>query len=220
MASSEPQHPDPRPSVPPGALPAHELTVLIERAHAGDAKASAELLPLVYDELRALARARLGQEAPGQTLQPTALVHEVYIRLLGPDPTLKWDNRGHFFGAAARAMRRILIERARHRRRLKHGGGRDRIEFPEDLAALTSETLDTEPQGAELERLDIALTRLEQVSARKAEVVMLRYFAGLKLEEVAAALGVSLATVKNDWAFARAWLHRELAAISAPEDTG
>lgn len=188
----------------------NEVTQLLALASDGDSQAAAELLPLVYDELRRLARARMAKEAAGGagfTLQPTALVHEAYMRLLG-DADVKWDNRGHFFGAAARAMRRILVERARHRDRIKHGGGRKRVELQDDAA------MSQEPEAGELLALDEVLEKLERMDRRKAEVVMLRYFAGLSVEETAAALAISPATVKNDWAFARAWLHREMHGTS------
>ena len=181
----------------------YEVTQLLAAICEGDSKASARLLPLVYDELRKLAKARMAHEPAGQTLQPTALVHEAYLRLVG-DNDVTWDNRGHFFAAAALAMRRILVERARSRNRIKRGGGRARVE-------LTDAALVTEPPDHDLLVLDEALARLEKFDKRKADVVMLRYFAGLSIEETAAALGVSPATVKNEWTFARAWLHREVA---------
>lgn len=183
--------------------PPHEVTQLLAAVNDGDSNASAKLLPLVYDELRKLAKARMAHEAVGQTLQPTALVHEAYLRLVG-DTNVGWDNRGHFFAAAALAMRRILVERARSRNRIKRGGGRARVE-------LTDGALVSEPPDDDLLVLDEALGRLEKYDKRKADVVMLRYFAGLSIEETAAALGVSPATVKNEWTFARAWLHREVA---------
>ncbi|MBX3403106.1 MAG: hypothetical protein KF699_06805 [Phycisphaeraceae bacterium] len=191
------------------ANPPADITVLLRLAGDGDSRAASELLPLVYDELRQLARAKMrGERAggSGQTLQPTALVHEAYIRLLGPGGAeLRWEGRAHFFGAAARAMRRILVERARARGRIKRGGGQARVELGEGALAV-------EPAGDELLGLDEALDRLEARDRRKAEVVMLKFFAGLSIDEIAAALCVSPATVKNDWTFARAWLHRELSA--------
>jgi RNA polymerase sigma factor (TIGR02999 family) len=190
----------------------HQVTQLLAAAGGGDAKASAELLPLVYDELRRLARAHMKRESPGQTLQPTALVHEAYMRLVG-DADLKWDNRGHFFGAAARAMRHILVERARRRGRVKRGGGRGRVELDERALAV-------EPPSTDLLALDEALNALEAYDRRKCEVVMLRYFAGLTIEETAAAMALSIATVKNEWAFARAWLHRELNKDEAGQAAG
>jgi RNA polymerase sigma factor (TIGR02999 family) len=174
---------------------------------AGDEKEKArasELLPLVYDELRQLARARMAKEPRAQTLQPTALVHEAYLRVAGTDAPA-WDRKGHFFAAAAIAMRRILVERARHYQRLKHGGEYQRV-------ALET-TLGPDAAGADLTdviAVDEALSRLEQLDSRKAQVVMLRYFAGLSIEETAMALNLSPATVKNEWAFARVWLHRQL----------
>jgi RNA polymerase sigma factor (TIGR02999 family) len=185
----------------------HHVTQLLQAASAGDGKAAAELLPLLYEELRKLAASNMAREVSTQTLQPTALVHEAYLRLVG-GADVKWDGRGHFFGAAARAMRRILVERARARGAIKRGGDRDRVLLSEDAFA-------TEPDAENLLPLDEALDKLEKLDARKAEVVMMRYFAGLSIEETAAAIGVSLATVKNDWAFARAWLHRELSATLA-----
>ncbi len=175
---------------------------------AGDEKEkerASELLPLVYDELRQLARARMAKEPGGQTLQPTALVHEAYLRVAGNDAP-KWDRKGHFFAAAAIAMRRILVERARHYQRLKHGADHQRVSWKSDL--------DREGEGldfADVLAIDEALDRLEQIDARKAQVVMLRYFAGLSVEETATALRLSPATVKNEWAFARVWLHKQLA---------
>jgi RNA polymerase sigma factor (TIGR02999 family) len=171
--------------------------------------AAGELLPLVYDELRRLAHARLRQEPAGQTLQATALVHEVYLRLVG-DEDPGWNGRAHFFGAAARAMRRILVERARGRARLKRGGGLSRETWIEP-AALESDS------SLELLALDEALDRLAVHDARKSEVVLLRHFAGLELAEIASALGISLATAKTDWSYAKAWLHRELVRGTEPD---
>lgn len=180
----------------------HEVTRLLDQVASGDPKASAELLPLVYEELRRLARARMAQEPAGLTLQPTALVHEAYMRLVGSSDT-NWNGRGHFFGAAALAMRRILVERARSVHRLKRGGDRRRVELDDRVG-------DREPDPAEVIGIDEVLARLEVFDRRKAEVVMMRYFAGLTIEEIAAALGLSVAQVKGEWSFARAWLHREL----------
>jgi RNA polymerase sigma factor (TIGR02999 family) len=165
-----------------------------------------ELLPEVYEELRRLAQARIAREPAGLTLQPTALVHEAYLRIADGRSSRKWDHRGHFFAAAAIAMRRILVERARHYRRVKHGGQEQRVELDQDAPA----------PGDELEdvlAIDQALSRLERIDAGKAKVVMLRYFAGLTIEETAVALDVSPATVKNEWAFARAWLHDALRSV-------
>jgi RNA polymerase sigma factor (TIGR02999 family) len=182
-----------------------DITRLIEAVSGGDAQASSDLLPVVYGELRRLARSRMGLERGAQTLQPTALVHEAFMRLIGPSGEARWDNRGHFFASAALAMRRILVERARHRGRIRHGGGHGRVELSDDLVGARPETTD-------LVSLDEVLEALEQFDQRKAEVVMLRYFAGLSIEETAAAMDLSAATVKNEWAFARAWLRRELVA--------
>lgn len=161
-----------------------------------------ELLPLVYDELRRLARARMADEAPGLTLQATSLVHEAYLRIAAEGEPV-WKDRRHFFGAAARAMRRILVEEARRRNRLKRGGDRRRIEL--DEAQLVAGGA-----GADALAFEEALARLEALDARKGEVVGLRTFAGLSNEETAQVLGVSLATVERDWRFARAWLASEL----------
>jgi RNA polymerase sigma factor (TIGR02999 family) len=169
----------------------------------GGPGSSRELLPEVYDELRKLARARLSRERHEQTLQPTALVHEAYLRVAGERQSAHWDRRGHFFAAAALAMRRILVERARHYQRLKHGAGGERVELDSAIAG-------ADPGLTDLVAIDEALTRLEQTDARKAQVVSLRYFAGLSIEETAAALDISPATVKNEWKFARAWLYRAL----------
>ncbi len=205
MASTGPDPaPEPRTTSP---RTVHDVTMLLQAVGQGDENAAAQLLPLVYEELRKLAQARMHQESPGQTLQPTALVHEAYMRLVdsqGKSP--RWDGRGHFFGAAALAMRRILVERARHRKRIKHGGGRQRVELGE-AAAMTDA-----PDGTDLIALDEAMQKLEKMDKRKYDVVMLRYFAGLSIEETASALALSPATIKNEWTFARAWLHREMSA--------
>jgi RNA polymerase sigma factor (TIGR02999 family) len=170
---------------------------------------SHQLLPEVYDELRKLARARLARERqPHQTLQPTALVHEAYLRVSGQRPEQNWDRRGHFFAAAALAMRRILVERARHYQRIKHGSGAERVD-------LDSEIVRVDPSLIDLVAVDEALTLLEQADPRKAQVVTLRYFAGLSVEETAAALDLSPATVKNEWTFARAWLYRALGPLGS-----
>ena len=193
--------------------PEHVTRILtdLEKPGTGGERAAAELLPLLYDELRALARQRMGKEAQPQTLQATALVHEAYLRLVG-DRDPMWQGRAHFFAAAARAMRRILVERARARGRLKRGGDRGRTGL-DDVAAIESEP------SADLVALDEALDRLQAHDKRKSEVVMLRHFAGLSLEETAAALDVSLATVKSDWTYAKAWLHRELTRGGAGDAT-
>jgi RNA polymerase sigma factor (TIGR02999 family) len=180
-----------------------DVTRLIEAAQAGDRKAAVDLLPLVYDELRKLAAARLAAEAPGQTLEPTALVHEAYLRLVGVPESDRWDNRGHFFAAAATAMRHILIERARHKKRIIHGGDRQRQEMQPDLAAAP------EP-SEELLALDAALSKLAERDPLKAKLVELRYFAGLTGDQAAEILGISPSTADRHWGYARAWLRREV----------
>src|SRR5262245_23087277 len=170
---------------------------------------SREMLPEVYDELRRLARARIARERHELTLQPTALVHEAYLRVTGDDQDKRWDRRGHFFAAAALAMRRILVERARHYQRLRHGAGAEKVSLEEGM-------LRADPQLVDLVAVDEALTRLEQSDPRKAQIVSLRYFGGLSIEETAAALDLSPATVKNEWAFARAWLYRALGPLGQP----
>jgi RNA polymerase sigma factor (TIGR02999 family) len=203
----------------------HEVTLALRALQQGDARPTDELLQLVYSELRQLAHARAAREpgaGAGMTLDATALVHEAYLRVIGEDRQSKqWDNRGHFFAAAALAMRRILVERARHRKRLKHGGGRAKAE----LSDAAGEVEAVQRDQTDLMDLDEALTRLERFDPRKAKVVSLRYFAGLSIEETAHAMDLSPATVKNEWAFARAWLHRELSgakptstAVDAPGD--
>ncbi len=182
--------------------PGHEVTELLSALGAGDQRAASELLPLVYEELRKLAQARMVKE-PAQTLQPTALVHEAYLRLVGDADRAKWNGRGHFFGAAAQAMRRIMVERARGNARLKRGGDRRRVSLEDNAVA-------TESEGEDLVALDAALQRLEARDPRKGQIVMLRYFAGLTVEETAAALDLSPAMIKKEWTVARAWLHREL----------
>jgi RNA polymerase sigma factor (TIGR02999 family) len=170
---------------------------------------SGELLPEVYDELRKLARSRLARERQNnQTLQPTALVHEAYLRVADARGDKNWDRRGHFFAAAALAMRRILVERARHYQRLKHGNGAEHVE-------LDTGVMRVDPSLTDLVAVDEALTRLEHIDARKAQIVTLRYFAGLSIEETAGALDLSPATVKNEWAFARAWLYRALGPLNS-----
>ncbi len=176
-----------------------DVTQLLAAADAGDPRAAADLLPLVYDELRKLAAVRLAAEKSGQTLQPTALVHEAYVRLVGPGRGSDWTDRGHFFGAAAEAMRRILVEAARRKRAAKHGGDRRRVDLTDVEPAADETDLD-------LLALDEALDRLARTDPRKAELVKLRFFAGLTIEQAAAALGVSTSTADNDWAYAKCWL--------------
>lgn len=179
-----------------------QVTLLLEAVSAGDKQAADDLLPLVYEQLRRLARSHLAREAPGQTLQPTALVHEAYLKLVG-GANMEWADRGHFFAAAALAMRRILVDRARERKRLKRGGGRGHGQLHEDAVAAEEGTTD-------LLALDDALKKLEATDRRRYDVVMLRYFAGLTIEETAAALKIAPATVKADWALARVQLYREM----------
>ena len=169
----------------------------------GDAHAAEQLLPLVYDELRKIAAVKLAQEKPGQTLQATALVHEAYVRLLDVGEAQHWNSRGHFFAAAAEAMRRILVEKARRKRADKYGGGRLRVELPEDLAA-------PEARSDYLVALDEALSRLERHDPDAARLVKLRYFAGLSHQDAAEALGISRGAADRLWALGRAWLFREL----------
>ena len=180
-----------------------EATRLLCAIEQGDAAAAEQLLPLLYGELRRLAAARIAHEPPGQTLQATALVHEAYLRLLDGGQPQDWNGRGHFFAAAAEAMRRILVERARHKHSLKAGGGRRREELPDIELADAGARLD-------LLALDEALTRLEQRHRRRAELVKLRFFAGLTIAEAARVLGVSESTADNDWAYARSWLRLEM----------
>lgn len=176
---------------------------LVESARRGDEQALSALMPLVYEELRRLAASYMRRERPGQTLQATALVHDAYIRLM-QDSKLSWQNRSHFFGIAARSMRQILVERARARRAVKRGGSRIRVTLDAGLLA-------TEAPAIDLEALDEALTRLEALDAELAQVVEVRFFGGLSIDEAAEALDVSPATVKRRWTVAKAWLARELA---------
>ena len=180
-----------------------DVTQLLHAMDAGDARAADQLLPLVYEELRKLAAVRMAQEKPGQTLQATALVHEAWLRLAGTDEQRAWNGRGHFFGAAAEAMRRILVDRARQKARLRHGGGLERVDL-EQVTLATADSCET------VLAMNEALDALARESPRKAEVVRLRYFVGLENEEIARALGISLSTVERSWVFARSWLHREL----------
>ena len=178
-----------------------EVTRLLEAAAEGDRKAAADLLPLVYEELRKLAAARMAAEAPGHTLDATALVHEAYLRLVGPADDNRWDNRGHFFAAAAEAMRRILVEAARRRAAARHGGAAHRQPLDPEAAAVPE-------QREDLIAIDEALDRLAAEDPLKADLVKLRYFVGLTLPEAAAALGLSERTAGRHWTFARAWLRR------------
>jgi RNA polymerase sigma factor (TIGR02999 family) len=184
----------------------NEVTRIFSAIEQGDQRAAEQLLPLVYDELRRLAAIKLAHEKPGQTLQATALVHEAYLRLLGGDDEPRWESRGHFLASAAEAMRRILIEIARRKKALKHGGGRERLDAGQ--VTLASPSAGSEP--LDLLALDAALTRLAAEDPAKAKLVQLRYFAGLSIEEAARVLDISPATAKRRWAFARAWLLRAI----------
>ena len=181
----------------------HEVTRILEAIGQGDPRAAAQLLPLVYDELRRLAARRLAQEKPGQTLDATALVHEAYLRLAGVDHPPHWNSRGHFFAAAAEAMRRILVEAARRKQAGKRGGGRLRVDLPADLAA-------PESRSDDLAALDEALSRLERHDPDAARLVKLRYFAGLSHQETAETLGISRGAADRLRALGRAWLFRQL----------
>jgi RNA polymerase sigma factor (TIGR02999 family) len=178
-----------------------QVTQIIEAASAGDPNAANELLPIVYDELRRLAADKLGRENPGQTLQPTALVHEAYLRLVAVDKGRQWHDRTHFFAAAAEAMRRILVDRARQKRSLKRGGTRVRVEFREDALAAPEDT-------DEILAVHEALSGLAEADPQAAQLVKLRYFAGMSIDETAQALNISPRSADRLWAYARAWLQR------------
>jgi RNA polymerase sigma factor (TIGR02999 family) len=179
-----------------------EVTRILSAIEQGDPHAAEQLLPLVYDELRQLAAQKIAHEKPGQTLQATDLVHEAYLRLVDVQKAQHWNSRGHFFAAAAEAMRRILVERARHRKTQKAGGGHQRVALAEVATA--------EGLGDDLLLLQDALERLEKKDQRKAELVKLRFFAGLTIAQAASVLGVSTATADNYWAYARSWLRLEI----------
>ncbi len=193
-----------------------EVTRILSQIESGDQAAADQLLPLVYDELRRLAAAKLAHEKPGQTLQATALVHEAYLRLVDVQEAQQWDSRGHFFAAAAEAMRRILVDAARRRSSVRRGGGVRRHDIQLREPAV-------EPPGDDLLALDEALQKLGAQDARKARLVELRSFAGLTNAEAAKCLGISTATAERDWAYARAWLHQEITrgddAAGAPPAT-
>jgi RNA polymerase sigma factor (TIGR02999 family) len=189
----------------------NEITRVLARIQGGEPTAAAELLPLVYEELRQLAAQKMAQEKPGQTLQATALVHEAYLRLVDVEQRQRWDGRGHFFAAAAEAMRRILVERARRKKSVKHGGGRHRLDA--DTVTLTAPQNDDD-----LVAIDEALDRLATVDPVKAELVKLRYFAGLTIEKCADALGISCATAKRYWAYSRVWLFEEVSGAAASDN--
>jgi RNA polymerase sigma factor (TIGR02999 family) len=192
-----------------------DVTRILSQIESGDPSAADQLLPLVYEELRKLAARKLANEKAGQTLQPTALVHEAYLRLVGsqsegqePD---KWDSRGHFFSAAAEAMRRIMVESARRKKRVKHGGGRQRLDLDEHEVPI-------EPAAEEILALDGALTQLAQEDAVAAQVVHLHYFAGASIEEAAEMLGISRATAYRQWNYARAWLRCAIGDDGEPQN--
>ena len=189
-----------------------EVTRILSQIEAGDPTAAEQLLPLVYDELRKLAAARIAKEKPGQTLQATALVHEAYLRLVDRDRVQHWNGRAHFFGAAAEAMRRILVDNARDKLRLKRGGDSQRVELnPVDLIAIAP------PE--EIVAIDDALATLARDDPQAAELVKLRYYAGFTVAEAAELIGVSRSTAYEHWAYARAWLRRELdRGVSSPPD--
>ncbi len=187
-----------------------EVTRILDAIQNGD-QASEELLPLVYNELRKLAAAKLAGEKPGQTLDATALVHDAYLRLVGPADAARWENRGHFFAAAATAMRRILIERARRKQRMIHGGGRQRQELHSELVVMTVPNDD-------LLALDAALAKLSQSDPIKSELIELRYFAGLTGDQAAKILGISSKTADRYWAYSRAWIRREMEGSDAEKE--
>jgi RNA polymerase sigma factor (TIGR02999 family) len=181
----------------------NHVTRILSAIEEGDPHAASKLLPLVYDELRRLAAHKLAQERPGQTLQPTALVHEAYVRLVDVEKSQHWNSRGHFYAAAAEAMRRILVEQARRKKAIRRGGDRQRLDL--DLADPAAPRV-----SDDLLALDQALDKLAEKDHVKAELVKLRYFAGLTMEQTAEALGISLATANRWWNYARAWLHQEI----------
>jgi RNA polymerase sigma factor (TIGR02999 family) len=192
-------------------LPMSEVTHILSSIEGGDPHAAEQLLPLVYQELRQLAAQKLAQEKPGQTLEATALVHEAYLRLVDVDRVQHWESRGHFFAAAAEAMRRILIDQARRKQRPKHGGGRSRVSLDEALCL-------AEAPHDGLLALNEALEKLACEEPAKAELVKLHYFAGLSLEEASRVLGISHRTAKRNWAYARAWLYAAISDNSAATD--
>jgi RNA polymerase sigma factor (TIGR02999 family) len=181
----------------------NEVTLILSAIEQGEPHAAEQLLPLVYEELRKLAAQKLARETPGQTLQATALVHDAYLRLVDNNNAQHWNSRGHFFAAAAEAMRRILVERARHKQSLKAGGDRRRLEMAEIEPAVAV-------PDDELLDLSEALDKLERQDKRKADLVKLRFFAGMTIEQAAQALGISTSTAENDWAYARCWLRLEI----------
>jgi len=191
-------------------LPMSEVTRVLSAIEEGDPHAAEQLLPLVYDELRQLAAQQLAQEKPGQTLEATALVHEAYVRLVDVDKAQHWNSRGHFFTAAAQAMRRILVENARRKKRIKHGGDRNRVEI--EMA-----NLPTRMSTDELLALDEALEMLKQEDPVKAQLVTLRYFGGMTIEQASQVLSISRVTAHRYWTYARAWLHQRITGDWEPE---
>lgn len=188
-----------------------EVTIVLRAAAAGDSQAAIDLLPLVYEELRRLARSRMGHLEPGQTLQPTALVHEAYMKVIGEaDPG--WDGRGHFFAAAANAMRQIIVDQARRKSSRKRGGDKQRVEMEPDTPVIL-------PPADDVLALEDALVALEAHAPRQARVVTMRYYAGLTMDESAAALEVSLGTVERDWRYAKVWLHDRLSEQPPPSES-
>jgi RNA polymerase sigma factor (TIGR02999 family) len=185
-----------------------DVTRVLSKIASGDPAAASQLLPLVYDELRKLATARLAQERPGQTLQATALVHEAYLRLVNVTQASQWDSRGHFFAAAAEALRRILVDEARRKRRLRHGGQLQQMPLDEKELAIAAPL-----NNVDLLALNEALDRLETVAPRKAQLVKLRYFADCTLPEVAELLQISQSTAESDWTYAKTWLKREMEKV-------
>ena len=189
-----------------------QVTRILSQIESGDPSAADQLLPLVYDELRKLAAAKLAQERPGQTLQATGLVHDAYIRLVNVEEAKHWDSRGHFFAAAAEAMRRILVDKARRKIRPKHGGGRKRVDLDSACALI-------EDRHEDLLALDEVLTRFATLDPLKSDLVKLRFFAGMTVPEAAEALGISVATAERYWTYARVWLYCELGEDKAEEET-
>ncbi len=187
----------------------HEVTRILCAIEQGDSQAAEQLLPLVYDELRRLATAKMAQEKPGQTLQATALVHEAYLRLVKVDKIQDWKSRGHFFAAAAEAMRRILVENARRKKRIRHGGGRHRV-------ALDEVQLPIEPADDDLLAVDDALDELSRVDQQAAQLVKLRFFCGMTINQAAELLDLSERSAYRTWSFARAWLYRHLRSREEP----
>ena len=181
-----------------------DVTQILDAVRRGDAQAANQLLPLIYEELRRLAAAKMAFESPDHTLQPTALVHEAWLRMTG-DENRRWNDRAHFFAAAAEAMRRILVDNARRKRAQRHGGGQLRVEMPEIACAIAE-------NDDQVLAVNEALEKFAVLDKQKAELVKLRYFVGMTIEEAAEVLGISAATAKRHWAYARAWLHEEMRA--------